>query len=624
MAPPRAALARRTSTAYPVDLRKLSPVALDLTTSLDYEPDTAFSRLARMAIRLLDACAATITFVEDDVLFCIHQTGMPDAWTERRTFPLDRTVCRLTLEKGGILTIADVHDDPRIDSEMRDDLEDLRAYAGVPFHLSGGSPTGTFAVWSRRARGWSDDEIQLLDDLAATARSEIRLRKELAAARHAKSALDFRNARADAGDGPSSQQRIEANLRFLAGAGRVLVSSLDTEETLRHLARLAVPDVADFCLIDILDEDGRLRRVETSHVDPQKEAIGREIVRRFPPDLDSANTSAVAVREGRSTLMRELPESHLESIASDDDHLALLHALDAHSVMTVPLAARGRALGAISFVMSETPRHFDPEDLALAEDLARLAGLAIDNARLYEEALQASRAKSNFLAIVSHELRTPLTTVIGYSDLLLNGIPEPISDPVQRYVDRIRTSAWYQAALIEQILSFSRLEGEREELVIERIEIGRFLESHTGLIAARAAERNLDFQIHTPQDPVWIETDPSKLRQILLNLLSNALKFTHEGHIRLTFEDRDDETVFHVEDSGIGIAPEHLGQIFEPFWQAEDATTRSTGGAGLGLAVARRLARQLQGDLVVTSEPEHGTTVTVRLPREVHVVATWD
>lgn len=413
----------------------------------------------------------------------------------------------------------------------------------------------------------------------------------------------------------TERRRTEKGLRFLAEAGRVLASSLDYEETLRGLARLAVPDVADFCLIDILDETGKIRRVETLHVEPAKAAIAREIAERYPPPIVSQNSSAIALREGESTLLRTVPDTHLERIAVDGDHLALLHSLDVRSVITVPLVARGRTLGAISFHITESQRSYDDEDLTLAEELARVAGLAIDNARLYEEALQAARAKSNFLAIVSHELRTPLTTVIGYADLLMKGIPEALPESVRSYIHRIRTSAWHQASLIEQVLSFSRLEGEREEINPERVEIGRFLRERTTLIAARAREKGFVFDLRVPDAPVWLKTDPSKLSQILLNLLSNALKFTEAGSVRLTFEHDPEGATFRVEDTGSGITPEQMDRIFEPFWQAEDPTTRSAGGIGLGLVIAQRLTRLLGGTLEIQSEPGRGTTATVQLPR---------
>ncbi|HEX7091687.1 MAG TPA: ATP-binding protein [Longimicrobiales bacterium] len=227
---------------------------------------------------------------------------------------------------------------------------------------------------------------------------------------------------------------------------------------------------------------------------------------------------------------------------------------------------------------------------------------------------RANRAKSEFLAVISHELRTPLNAVIGYVDLLEAGVGGPLTEAQQARLGRIRASALQLLDLIEQILTFVQAEAGREEVRLETVDLDSLAQDAAAPLRPVAEERGLAFEVRPPRSPVRVRTDPAKVRQILRNLLSNALKFTEEGGIVVEAEREDDWMRFRVQDTGIGIEPEDLKRVFEPFWQAEASTTRRHGGAGLGLSVARRLARLLGGDITVESEPGTGTTFIVRLP----------
>lgn len=227
---------------------------------------------------------------------------------------------------------------------------------------------------------------------------------------------------------------------------------------------------------------------------------------------------------------------------------------------------------------------------------------------------EANRAKSEFLATVSHELRTPLNAMIGYSDLLLQGLPEPLPEADRRSVDRIGISARHLLELIEEILTFSRLEAGREVVELEAADVHRLLEEVTAIAEPLAGQKGLRFHAEPPAAPIVMQTDLRKVRQILLNLVGNAVKFTEKGEIDIATRLEGDTIVFEVRDTGLGIPPEHLEQIFEPFWQVEREPSRRIAGAGLGLSVTRRLARLLGGDVAVVSEPGRGSTFTVRLP----------
>jgi signal transduction histidine kinase len=204
---------------------------------------------------------------------------------------------------------------------------------------------------------------------------------------------------------------------------------------------------------------------------------------------------------------------------------------------------------------------------------------------------------------------------VGYADLLLLGIAGPIAPQAQQYVDRMQACAKHLVGLIDQILIFSRMESGREQVHVERVDARAVARDAAALIEPLAQERGLSFRLDAPGHAVPLATDAGKMRQILINLLSNAVKFTERGAIAIAVLEEPDAVALEVRDSGIGIAPEFVDRVFDPFWQVEQKKTRKVGGSGLGLAVARRLANLLGGDVTVRSTQGEGSTFTLRLPR---------
>ena len=410
----------------------------------------------------------------------------------------------------------------------------------------------------------------------------------------------------------TERRENEEGLRFLAEAGAVLASSLDYEATLRRLCRLAVPTIADFCVVDLL-EDGGIRRVEAAHADPAMADVVTTAL-RHPPTLDHpVHPVPLALRTGRTQLHNGIVPEMTDGTA---EHRGLVDRLGTTAYLVVPLRAGTQVLGALSLLVTTSGRRYDAADVRRAEELGVRAGYAIENARLYARTAEANRAKSDFLAVMSHELRTPLNAILGYTDLFLAGIPEPLPVPMVPQVERVQSAARHLRDLIEEVLSFARLEGGHEEVQAEAVDVADLAREVAAIGEPLALERGLAFRLDLPDGPVPARTDARKVRQVLLNLVANAVKFTDAGEVVLGMEDAGGDVVLRVRDTGTGIAPESLERIFEPFWQADQRLAREHGGSGLGLSVARQLARLLGGDVTARSAPGAGSTFAFRLPKD--------
>jgi PAS domain S-box-containing protein len=406
----------------------------------------------------------------------------------------------------------------------------------------------------------------------------------------------------------------ERRMAFLARASAELASSLDYETTLTTVARLAVPEMADWCAVDVVDESGQLRRLAVEHQDPAKVAMVERMNERYPPSLEDRHGVAHVIRTGETELGPGVPDELLARIARDEEHLNLLRSLGLRSYAVAPLSAHGRVFGAMTFVHAESGRRYDRDDCLLVEDLARRAAVAIEHARLLRELSRAVQAKSEFMATISHELRTPLNAIIGYTELLHDGVPAPLPAPSREYTQRIGLAAQHLLQLIDEILTFSRLQADREVVEETELVIEELVDEIRAIIGPLAQGPGLSFRAETGAIPERVRTDARKLRQILLNLLGNAVKFTHAGSVELRVEPDGDALLFHVTDTGPGIPADERPYLFEPFWQGDQSATRRSGGAGLGLAISDRFARLLGGEITVESEPGAGSRFTLRLP----------
>ncbi len=412
----------------------------------------------------------------------------------------------------------------------------------------------------------------------------------------------------------TERQQAEQRQYFLAEVSSVLASSLDYPTTLKSFANLVVPTIADYCIIYMVEEGGKISGLAMAHVDPAKEGLLREIEQYYPLDLTHNDGIVQVVSSGKPTLITELTEEMRVAAARDEEHLRLMQELGCKSSTIVPLVARGRTLGAISFAGAESGRLYKAEDLMLAEELARRAGFAIDNARLYRESQEANRMKDEFLAIVSHELRTPLNAMLGWAQLLrTRKFDQATTD---RALETIERNARAQTQLIEDLLDVSRILRGKVALSLEPVDLSRAINAAIDSLRPSAQAKQIQLIPNISKSVGVVSGDINRIQQVVWNLLSNAIKFTpSEGRVEVRLKRSRNFAIFEVADTGMGIAPDFLPFVFERFRQADSTTTRSYGGLGLGLAIVRHLLEMHGGSIRAYSEGEgKGATFTVNLP----------
>ena len=421
----------------------------------------------------------------------------------------------------------------------------------------------------------------------------------------------------------ASAEAARERLAFLADASAAL-ASLDYETTLQHVAQLAIPTFADYVIIDLIDDDGGLHRVASAHVDGAKAAILRDTA-RFYPAAGTHSPLREPVSTGTPSLVAVVDDEWLHRAARTPEHLAAVRALNPHSLIVAPLSARGHTLGIMTFVAAESGRRYGAGDVALAMEVAQRAAVAVDNAKLYRQsesarrdAEAASRAKGQFLAVMSHELRTPLNAILGYSELVEMGVHGGVTDAQRDAMSRIRRSGQHLLSLVNNVLNLERAEVSELETEFEPLPVAQLFEDADALTRPQAEAKGITLSVDAPGAEIIALGEREKAGQVLVNLLSNAVKFTPAGgRIVVACEAAEDVVRVRVTDSGVGIPADALDRVFEPFVQLDSGLTRKAEGAGLGLAISRRLARLMGGDLSVESEVGKGSTFTftmVRLP----------
>jgi signal transduction histidine kinase len=410
---------------------------------------------------------------------------------------------------------------------------------------------------------------------------------------------------------------------FLAEAGRLLAESVDQSTTLIALTKLALPTLGAWCIVDILEEGDAIHRLGIFHPDPEKQKLAQELEASWTPEPDDPFGAPAMLREARTLTITSDIEATLAATAHSPGNLHILRQLGIGSLLTVPLIARKRLLGAITFVSAERNLSYTAEDVQLAEDVANRGALALDNAQVYDLALvlqrsaeTANRAKTAFLGAMSHELRTPLNAIGGYIDILDMGLRGPVTAGQHADFARVKTNQQHLALLITEILNFVRVGSGRLSYSFGDIQACDTLQHAIKLIEPLFGQKGLKFNGIGGDLSAIAHADPERVTQILVNLLSNAIKFTPAGgEISAECGSTVDAVTLRISDTGIGIAADKHEAIFEPFMQLKEGLTDREGGVGLGLAISRDLARAMHGDLTVESSEGKGARFTLSLPR---------
>ena len=416
-------------------------------------------------------------------------------------------------------------------------------------------------------------------------------------------------------DGAPTRSRIgqRGTLRFLMEAGQTLSSTLEYEKTLQVLADLAVPRIACFCVVDILGSGGRARRVAMAHADPgQVGTLAR--VTSFAPVPTSRSPLARVVETGDPMLFSQVDDDRIrETAGGDEEHLALLRQLAMTSVILVPLAARGNALGALVLGSVRADRCYTPGDLDLARELGRIASVAIDNARLYQQAQDALRMRETVLRVVAHDLRGPLGTVSMAASLLQEKGPAEVrTGSLGRALQAIRNSTQLADRLIQDLLDVTRIETGRLTIESAPMPAAWLVEEAVELHRRAAEGRGIELHASPSERLPWVMADHQRAMQVLGNLIGNALKFTPKGgRVDVCGKGEEHEVHLWVADTGPGIGPDLLPHLFDAFWQGNRTDRR---GLGLGLTIVKGLVEAHGGRTWVESTVGVGTRVHFTLP----------
>ncbi|KYG00234.1 histidine kinase [Sorangium cellulosum] len=420
--------------------------------------------------------------------------------------------------------------------------------------------------------------------------------------------------------GRAAAEAAQRRAAFLSEASRLLSSSLNYEATLVRVARLPVPFVADWCMVDIIEREAMLRRAVVVHADPQKSELARLLQGQTP--MDSVLPAGVSrvLQTGEAVLceIAGAPAPDGERAAYDGEppvsaSEALLRELGLQRYISVPLVTRGTMLGVLTIASGRDDLPYGVEDRALAEDLGRRAALAIDNARLYESAQRAIRAREELVAVVSHDLKSPLATIVMNTSLLRRKLPS--SDEaaeLRRPVERIQKSADRMNRLIRDLLDLARLEGGHISVQPVPHDVAVLLGDALELLREEAAEKSLRLELGVELGVERALCDRERILQVIANLVGNAIKFTPAGgEVAIRAEPWGREVRVSVRDTGPGIPEDQRARIFERYWQAKETAHK---GTGLGLSIAKALVEVHGGRIWVESKVGEGSTFFFTLP----------
>ena len=455
-----------------------------------------------------------------------------------------------------------------------------------------GKTRGVLGILRERpGPSYGPEDVRLLEDIAHRA------------------ALAIENA-----DLLASARAAEERSAFLAEATKILNSSLDYETSMRRLVRVAVPRAADVAIVIDWSESGEIGDVVIAHQDPASEALVAELLRLGPRYADDSPMLEEIRRTGATRVVDDYGPLMVRASRDSERARTIVQSLGVRSLVNTPIRTRDRVVGVISLGWNETRGHPQPDDVALAEELGRRAGLAVDNANLYQSAREATRLRDEFLGTISHELRTPLNAVLGWATIARSNPNDPMRTAHALAV--IERNARVQARLIADVLDATRIISGKLQLETQRVDLVSLARAAIETHQLSASEKGITivFDPSNVTDP--IVADPSRLQQAFTNLVSNAVNFTPKGgRVEFSLRHSRDVLEVRVKDTGEGIDPSFLPHLFERFRQGDPSASRRHGGLGLGLAITRQIVELHGGTASAVSEGVgRGSVFTIRLP----------
>lgn len=408
------------------------------------------------------------------------------------------------------------------------------------------------------------------------------------------------------------RQHIEDNLNYLAEANKILSSSLDYQTTLNTIASLAVPQIADWCGIDMIDTNGKLHHVAIAHKDPKKVKWAKELQLQQPTNMDALTGIPNVLRTGKSELYPLITDEMLVATSRNKKELQLARRLQFKSAMLVPLFSQKKPVGVITFITTETRRHYNQADLLMAEELANRASVAIENARLYKGSQDAIIVRDEFISVASHELKTPVTSVKMFTQVLKKHSEQIGDAKAVSHLTKMDKQLNKLTELIYDLLNVSKIQAGKMEFKQELFNFDKAVADVVEVLQQTSEKHKLIIVGKTNKN-VW--GDEERIGQVVNNLISNAIKYSPKAvsvEIKLSSDKKNVQ--LGVQDFGIGLSKEHFTRIFDQFYRVYVGDDKTFPGLGIGLYISSEIVKRHGGKLWVESELGKGSLFTFSIP----------
>jgi signal transduction histidine kinase/putative methionine-R-sulfoxide reductase with GAF domain len=584
-------------------LTQVSQISQELYAILD--PPTLLRKTASAVYGVLGREAVYIFLMDDDsqnFQIAAHAVAAPTlAPPDGLVFPVMQGVVGRTIRTGQTQIVPDVRDDP--DYIPVEEPRRLQSGLSVPLRR-GEQVIGAVNVLSTQLNAFDQLERDALEMLAVQVGTALQ------------NAQLYHQAQ---------RRLLEQTVVYQIGQDlTAILAYQDLVETMVQHMNRALDTSA--CMVVRCESTHRIIRVEADYRAPSHQKTDAPLLTGAYLPLDEN----VAIDDALRT--RQAVTVYADDPASPDAARALLDEIGDYAQLSVPMIKASNVLGAVTWYDQRTGRRFSDEDIQLARTLVAQATIALDNARLFSELeaharqlAEANQLRTQFLATISHELRTPMNSIIGFTEMLLDGIYGSLTEKQLSRMGRIRENAYHLLTLIDDLLDLSNIEAGRLALHIELVGIGDSILTAMQTLEPDATAKELALAYRFDEGLPRIEADPQRLHQIITNLLSNAIKFTHNGGVTITCRKIDQHGQVYVQtavaDTGIGISEAHREIIFDEFRQVDGSSTRAYGGTGMGLALTKKLVEMMGGTIWVESELNRGSTFTFLLPAAVRAVS---